>query len=152
MRQPDSKFQCTDSIDSYLLARTPHVEKIVPTFPFGGTKNFYRSLRSESRFVPLTFKIVSPPQGGETIYPADGSSTRSGSTSVRGRVRSPHISDGRPAAGSQRTYSLGSCVTQPACYSLGWDRQTDGHKDGSRIVHHCSISFLFILVLCMSCV
>ena len=32
------------------------------------------------------------PGGGETICPpADGSSTRSGSTSVRGRVRSPHM-------------------------------------------------------------
>ena len=46
--------------------------------------------------------------------PVDGSSTRGGSTSDRGRVRSPHISGGRPAAGSQRAYSL------------GWDRQTDG--------------------------
>jgi len=33
--------------------------------------------------------------------PADGSSTRGGSTSVRGRFRSPHVSGGRPAAGSQ---------------------------------------------------
>ena len=49
-----------------------------------------------------------------TPRPVDGSSTRGGSTSVRGRVRSPHISGGRPAAGSQRAYSL------------GWDRQTDG--------------------------
>jgi len=44
---------------------------------------------------------------------ANGSLTRGGSTSVRGRVRSPHVSGGRPAAGSQRAYSL------------GWDRQTD---------------------------
>jgi len=43
--------------------------------------------------------------------PADGSSTRGGSTSVRGRVRSPHISGGRPAAGSQRANSLGSYAT-----------------------------------------
>ena len=48
--------------------------------------------------------------------PADGSSTRGGSTSVRGRVRSPHISGGRAAAGSQRAYNL------------GWDRQTDGSR------------------------
>jgi len=48
--------------------------------------------------------------------PADGSSTRGGSTSVRGRVRSPHISGGRPAAGSQRAYSL------------GWDKQADGSR------------------------
>jgi len=45
---------------------------------------------------------------------AHGSSTCGGSTSARGRVRSPHISGGRPAAGSQRAYSI------------GWDRQTDG--------------------------
>ena len=36
---------------------------------------------------------------------------------------------GRPAAGSQRVDSLGSCATQPACYSLGWDRQTDRRTD-----------------------
>ena len=30
--------------------------------------------------------------------------------SIRGRVRSLHISDGRPAAGSQHAYSLGSCA------------------------------------------
>ena len=47
--------------------------------------------------------------------PADGSSTRGGSTFVRGRVLSPHISGGRPAAGSQRADSLSSCATQPAC-------------------------------------
>ena len=47
--------------------------------------------------------------------------------SVRGRVRSPHISGGRPAAGSQCADCLGSCATQPACYSLqaGTDRRTD---------------------------
>ena len=28
--------------------------------------------------------------------------------------------------------SPGSCATQPACYSLGWNRQTDGETDGSR--------------------
>jgi len=64
--------------------------------------------------------------------PANGSSTRGGSTSVRGRVRSPHISGGRPAAGSQRADSLGSFATQQACYSVGWDRQTDGQMDGSQ--------------------
>jgi len=45
------------------------------------------------------------------------STTRSGSTSVRGPVRSPHTSAGRPAAGSQRAYSLGTAAP--------WDRQTD---------------------------
>ena len=64
--------------------------------------------------------------------PADGSLTRGGSTSVSGRVCSPHISSGRPAAGSQRANSLGSCASQPACYSLGCDRQMDRQTDGSQ--------------------
>jgi len=55
-------------------------------------------------------------QRGDMPPSAAGSSTRGGSTSVRGRVRSPHISGGRPAAGSQRAYSL------------GWDRQTHGQR------------------------
>ena len=50
--------------------------------------------------------------------PADGSSTRGGFTSVHGRARSPYISGGRPAAGSQRADTD----------SLGWDRQTDGSR------------------------
>jgi len=63
--------------------------------------------------------------GGETIAPppvppAGGSSTRGGSASIRGRVLSPHISGGRPAAGSQRTYSL------------GWDRRTDRQAEWAR--------------------
>ena len=48
--------------------------------------------------------------------------------SIGGRVHSLHISGGRPAAGSQHTDSLGSCAPQPACYSLGWDRHTDGSR------------------------
>jgi len=48
---------------------------------------------------------------------AAGSSTRGGFTSVCELVRSPHISGGRQAAGSQRAYSL------------GWDRQTDRQTD-----------------------
>ena len=50
---------------------------------------------------------VSPLARRDDMRPTDGSSTGGGSTSVRGRVRSPHISGGRPAAGSQRAYSLG---------------------------------------------
>jgi len=75
---------------------------------------------------------VTAPAAARRYAPADGSSTRGGSTSVRGRVRSPHISGGRPGAGSQRADSLRSCATQPACYSLGWGRQTGGQTDGSR--------------------
>jgi len=36
-------------------------------------------------------QVIAPGAGGETICAADGSSTRGGSTSVRGRVRSPHM-------------------------------------------------------------
>ena len=42
--------------------------------------------------------------------------------------RGPHISGGRPAAGSQRAYILDSSATQPAFCSLGWDRQTEGSR------------------------
>jgi len=63
---------------------------------------------------------VSPRGWRDDMPPADSSSTRGGSKSVRGRVRSPHISGGWPAAGSLRAYSL------------GWDRRTDGQTDGSR--------------------
>ena len=63
---------------------------------------------------------LSPRGQRDDMSPADGSSTGGGSTSIRGRVRSPNISGGRPAAGSQRADRLGSCATH-----LGWDRQTD---------------------------
>ena len=76
---------------------------------------------------PITAKTRYRPGGGETICPDDGSSiqkNRGGSTSVRGRVRSPHISGGR----------LWLSCRQPACYSLGSCaiEQTDGRTDGSR--------------------
>ena len=74
---------------------------------------WYLSVRSRC-LVLHRHKTSYRPGGGETICPtADGTSTRGGSTSVRRRIRSPHISDGRPAAGSQRAYCL------------GWDRRTD---------------------------
>jgi len=66
---------------------------------------------------------LSPRGQRDDMSPADGSSTGGGSTSIRGRVRSPNISGGRPAAGSQRADRLGSCATH-----LGWDRQTDGSR------------------------
>jgi len=62
-----------------------------------------------------TERVIAPGRRDD-MPTADGSSTRGGSTSVRGRVRSPHISGDRPAAGSQRAYSL------------GWDKQTDGSR------------------------
>jgi len=51
---------------------------------------------------------------------ANGSSTRGGSTSVRGRVRSPHMAK-LQAASRQRTYSL----RQLRAYRAGTDRRTD---------------------------
>jgi len=64
-------------------------------------------------------KQVIAPRGRQDGMPlVDGSSTLCGSTSVRGRVRSPHISCGRPSAGSQRADSLGC------------DRQREGQTDG----------------------
>ena len=46
------------------------------------------------------------PRGATRRYaPADGSSTRGGSTSVRGRVHSPHVA--KLQAGSQCAYSPG---------------------------------------------
>jgi len=60
------------------------------------------------------------PGGCET--PADGSSTRGGSSSVRGRVRSPHMA--KLQAASVPT-AYGSCVPRASapCY-----RQTDGSR------------------------
>ena len=65
---------------------------------------------------PETIRMITSyrPGGGDTIRP------RQWQFDLR-RVRSPHISGGRPAAGSQRADSLGSCATQPAFLSLGWD-------------------------------
>ena len=54
--------------------------------------------------------------------PADGSSTRGGSSSVRGRVRSPHMA--KLQAASVPT-AYGSCVPRA---SAPWDRQTDGSR------------------------
>jgi len=76
---------------------------------------------------PITAKTRYRPGGGETICPRRWQfdpKNRGGSTSVRGRVRSPHISGGR----------LWLSCRQPACYSLGSCaiEQTDGRTDGSR--------------------
>jgi len=58
------------------------------------------------------------PGAGETISrPADGSSTRGGSTSVRGRVRSPHMARLQAAS-----------VIQPRA-AAPWDRRTDRKTD-----------------------
>ena len=52
--------------------------------------------------------------------PADGSSTRGGSTSVRGRVRSPHTAELQAAS---VPIAQGSCAPTAAAPR---DRQTDG--------------------------
>jgi len=73
-------------------------------------------------------QVIDRPAAAKRYAPADGSSTRGGSTSVRGRVRSPHIS-----AGSQRAYSQAVVPrSQRAIASAGTDRRTDGRTDGSR--------------------
>ena len=63
-------------------------------------------------FSPLGRRDDMPPPA-----PADGSSTRGGSTSVRGRVRSPHVA-------KLQAYILGQLR------AYGWDRQTDSRTDG----------------------
>ena len=53
---------------------------------------------TNSIFLPLHYRTTYRPGGGETICPlpmAVRSKNRGGSTSVRGQVRSPHISGGR---------------------------------------------------------
>jgi len=63
---------------------------------------------------------------------ADGSSTRGGCTSVRGRVRSPHISGGSAVAKLQAasvSITWGSCAPRAAA---SCDRQTDRQTDGSQ--------------------
>ena len=85
---------------------------------------------------------LSPRGWRDDMLPADSSSTRGGSTSVRGRLRSLHTSGGWQAAGSQRAYSLGSCVMQPACLQprLG---QTDGRIAVPPNVPHTAYRLLF---------
>ena len=58
------------------------------------------------------------PGAARRYAPADGSSTRGGSTSVRGRIRSPHTSKLQAAS---VPIAYGSCA-------MG---QTDGQTDGS---------------------
>jgi len=57
---------------------------------------------------------------------ADASSTRGGSTSVRGRVRSPHMAKLQAVS---VPIAYGSCVPRAAAPC---DRQTDVQTDGSR--------------------
>ena len=61
------------------------------------------------------------------MTPADGSSTRGGSTSVRGRVRSPRISGGRLWLSCRQPASLQSRAAAPRDKQT--DRQTDSQTD-----------------------
>ena len=67
---------------------------------------------------PPVLRQVIAPGGGETICPppADGSSTRGGSTSVRVRVRSPHVAKLRAASVP---------IAQGSCAMGQTDRRTD---------------------------
>jgi len=70
-------------------------------------------------------QVIAPGLARRYAAPADGSSTRGGSTSVRGRVRSPHMAK-----------------LQAASVPLAWADarlglgQTDGQMDGSRYRLH----------------
>ena len=67
------------------------------------------------KYVKCVEQVIAP--GAVRRYaPADDSSTRGGSTSVRGRVRSPHMAKLQAAS---VPYSLGQL-------RHGTDRQTDG--------------------------
>jgi len=73
----------------------------------------------EERIASLSPAESYRPGGGETIcLPADGSSTRGGSTSVRGRVRSPPVAKLQAAS---VPIAYGSCAPR-----AGTDRRTDG--------------------------
>ena len=61
------------------------------------------------------------PRGSETICPRRWQFDSRRIYVCLRTGHSLHISGGQSAAGSQRADSLGSCATQPACYSLGWD-------------------------------
>jgi len=66
---------------------------------------------------------LSPRDRRDDMSPADGSSTHSGSTSVRGRVRSPHVT--KLQAARVHAYSLGQLRHRR-------DRRTDSRTDGLR--------------------
>jgi len=66
------------------------------------------------------------PGAARRYAPADASSTRGGSTSVRGRVRSPHMA---------KLWAASACIAKGSCApraAAPWDRQTDRQTDGSR--------------------
>jgi len=61
-------------------------------------------------------QVVGPGAARQYAPPPDGISTRGGSTSVRGRVRTS------PASGQLQ-------AARSACPQPGWDRQTDRRTD-----------------------
>jgi len=101
-----------------MLRRLVVDRKIFTSFIVNLPYDNYHRLSPSQLDLSKTLLTSYRPGSGGTICPGDGSSTRDGSTSVRGRVRSPHISGGR--------WWLQPRVAAP------WDRQTDRQTDGSR--------------------
>ena len=71
--------------------------------------------RSPKASAACDWQVIAP-RVARRHAPADGSSTRGGSTSVRGRVRSLHMT------------KLQAASVFRAAARLGWDRQTDGSR------------------------
>jgi len=93
------------------------------------TDSFYNHQEHTNKQSELCTKQVIAPGAARRYAPADGSSTRGGSTSVRGRVRSPHISGGRPWLSCRRP----ACLWPMAAERLGQlqpgtDRRTGGSR------------------------
>jgi len=109
---PNQQRQSTEGMCVCMCVCTPvritHCLKYNLKLPVGHLDNF---------IVPPSSKLleqVIAPGASRRYVPADGSSTRSGSTSVRGRVRSPHMAKLQAAS-------------LPIAYRAAapWDRQMD---------------------------
>ena len=109
---PNQQRQSTEGMCVCMCVCTPvritHCLKYNLKLPVGHLDNF---------IVPPSSKLleqVIAPGAARRYVPADGSSTRSGSTSVRGRVRSPHMAKLQAAS-------------LPIAYRAAapWDRQMD---------------------------
>jgi len=100
---------------------------LLSCYRFSVNKHFILRVSTDNKPTATRYR----PGRGETICPpGDGSSTRGGSTSVRGRVRSPHISGGG--------WRWLSC-RQPACLQPrqlrhGTNRPTDGSRYSNVII------------------
>ena len=85
-------------------------------FPITLAIGFYHGLYSSTS----RDKISYCPGGGNDMPPRRGSSTPGGSTSVRGRVRSPHMAQLQAVS---VPIAQGSCALRAAA---PWDRRADG--------------------------